>query len=610
MLNKIKNNYILIAILIFAAILRIYHIDFQSIWIDEIHTMIESDPKLSYSDFYEIMAFREQMPHLYFHLTRIVAYIFGHSSFAMRMISAIIGIACVYAIYLLGKAMLSKKTGIIAALLLSVNYFHIWYSQEARPYVLLSLFTILSFYRLIIFIRDNSLKNAIYFGIFAALMINTHFFGLFVLVAQILILALVLFEKPKTEKIPLIKKAIISGFLILLLWLPSIKIFFIVTKIKSFWIQPPGLDVYTQLFKDLFGGAESLLYIVFLLSLFYFITTFNKKGKNNIEENKSLLSFCVLIIWIFITLFIPFLRSYLDIPMIISRYFISVLPAIILILAISITNVKRVIIQRIILMIFVIISLTDLLAVKNYYNIPSKTQYEEITKKIIEKNTSNAIVVSTWAWHLNYFFKNDSINTNTREQKLQDFVDNMQSQKSKKVPFWFIGAHFQNYELTKESENYLKENFSLVEEFNYYDCWTKYYVPNSNNNNSENNSIRLDMFKTATFDGMGNMILFENTEKKSTFITLEKGDYNLVVKGVSLPKVPIDNQNAHVIFKLNDVEIANIYLSNLENNSEEKISFSNDVNKKVQFKIIYDNDIVKDNKDRNAILNYIKLEKK
>ncbi|WP_338376118.1 glycosyltransferase family 39 protein [uncultured Flavobacterium sp.] len=609
MLNKIKNNYILIAILIFAAILRIYHIDFQSIWIDEIHTMIESDPKLSYSEFYEIMAFREQMPHLYFHITRIVAYVFGHSSFAMRMISAIIGVASVYAIYLLGRTMLSKKTGIIAALLLCVNYFHIWYSQEARPYVLLSLFTILSFYRLILFIRDNNLKNATYFGIFAALMINTHFFGLFVLVAQVLILVLVLLEKPKSEKIPFIKKTIITGFLILLLWLPSIKIFFIVTKIKSFWIQPPGLDVYTQLFKDLFGGAESLLYIVFVLSLFYFNTTFNKKSKKHIEDNKSLLSFCVLTIWIFITLFIPFLRSYLDIPMIISRYFISVLPAIILILAISITNIKQVIIQRIILLIFVTISLTDLLAVKNYYNTPSKTQYEELTKKIIEKNTSNAIVVSTWAWHLNYFFKNDSINTNTREQKLQDFVDNMQTQKTREVPFWFIGAHFQNYELTEKSENYLKENFNLVEDFSYFDCWTKYYVPKSDKN-SDKNSIRLDMFKTATFDGIGNMILFENTEKKSTFITLEKGEYDLVVKGVSLPKNPIDNENAHLVFKIDDTEIANVYLSNLENNLEEKFSFSNDLDRKVRFKIIYDNDIVKNSQDRNAILNYIKLEKK
>jgi hypothetical protein len=47
--------------------------------------------------------------------------------------------------------------------------------------------------------------------------------------------------------------------------------------------------------------------------------------------------------------------------MIISRYFISVLPAAILILAIAIANIKVHKIQLIVIVIFVIASLTDLI---------------------------------------------------------------------------------------------------------------------------------------------------------------------------------------------------------------------------------------------------------
>jgi positive regulator of sigma E activity len=83
--------------------------------------------------------------------------------------------------------------------------------------------------------------------------------------------------------------------------------------------------------------------------------------------------------------------------MIISRYFISVLPAAILILAIAIANIKVHKIQLIVIVIFVIASLTDLIAVKDYYNKISKTQYREITQNIIQKNKKNAIIVSPWA---------------------------------------------------------------------------------------------------------------------------------------------------------------------------------------------------------------------
>jgi hypothetical protein len=62
---------------------------------------------------------------------------------------------------------------------------------------------------------------------------------------------------PKNERKKYFLASSLSGF-VALFWIPSIKIFLIVADIKSFWIQPPTLEVYTGLLES-FGNAESVV---------------------------------------------------------------------------------------------------------------------------------------------------------------------------------------------------------------------------------------------------------------------------------------------------------------------------------------------------------------
>ncbi len=56
MLKKIQflilNNFFLFLILILASFLRLFNADFQSLWDDEIVTMIESNPNISLRNAY------------------------------------------------------------------------------------------------------------------------------------------------------------------------------------------------------------------------------------------------------------------------------------------------------------------------------------------------------------------------------------------------------------------------------------------------------------------------------------------------------------------------------------------------------------------------------
>ena len=147
-LNLLKGNYQIIIILIIAIILRFYHLDFQSLWMDEIYTMNVSSPKLTFKELHDVVVEKEGFPYLYFVLLRLLYSITEYSGLIARMLSSVAGVVGVYYIYILGKHLYNRNAGLIAAFLLSINDFHILYSQEARPYSLFFLFAVVSFYRL------------------------------------------------------------------------------------------------------------------------------------------------------------------------------------------------------------------------------------------------------------------------------------------------------------------------------------------------------------------------------------------------------------------------------------------------------------------------------
>jgi mannosyltransferase len=64
----------------------------------------------------------------------------------LRLPSALAGWLCIPAIYLLGKRLYSGREGLMAALFVAVLWAPIYYSQEARPYSMLILLSILNSY--------------------------------------------------------------------------------------------------------------------------------------------------------------------------------------------------------------------------------------------------------------------------------------------------------------------------------------------------------------------------------------------------------------------------------------------------------------------------------
>lgn len=127
-------------IVLLGTVLRLISLN-QSLWLDEATSVLvarnftirEILTKFSPGDFH---------PPLYYLLLKFWVSIFGASEVGARSLSVAAGVISIIFIYLIGKKLFSSKVGLISALLLSSAPLHIYYSQEARMYVLAGLFTL------------------------------------------------------------------------------------------------------------------------------------------------------------------------------------------------------------------------------------------------------------------------------------------------------------------------------------------------------------------------------------------------------------------------------------------------------------------------------------
>jgi mannosyltransferase len=175
----------LLAIMLLGAVLRFYGLGFQSLWVGELASW-----DLGGRDTISRVASDGSQPPLYFLILHIVRWFFGDSEWALRLPSAIAGWLCIPAIYLLGKKLYSEREGIMAALLVAVLWPSVYFSQEARPYAMLILLSILTSYfwwdlmQGLRYHRDLPRREAVCYVVCAVLCAYTHYFGVLLVLLQ------------------------------------------------------------------------------------------------------------------------------------------------------------------------------------------------------------------------------------------------------------------------------------------------------------------------------------------------------------------------------------------------------------------------------------------
>jgi mannosyltransferase len=194
--------WVVLAITAAAAALRFATITSQSYWFDEATTA--HDMQLSFGAMLHAVRVGESTPPLYYALAWVWAKLFGTGEAGLRSLSAVIGTAAIPITYLCGRELTSRGAGYVAAALAAVSPWMIWYSQEARAYMLLAALCGVSLLFFAKALRDPSRRNLTWWAVSSSLALLTHYFAGFAVAPE----ALWLLVRIRTRRVVIAAAAI------------------------------------------------------------------------------------------------------------------------------------------------------------------------------------------------------------------------------------------------------------------------------------------------------------------------------------------------------------------------------------------------------------------
>ena len=86
------KSLLIIALFLFAIIIRAYNINYDNLWFDEIASFWSTDPKLSFKESFKRHGNIEQTPYLYFLILKINFSVFDYDSYYGRYLSLVFNI--------------------------------------------------------------------------------------------------------------------------------------------------------------------------------------------------------------------------------------------------------------------------------------------------------------------------------------------------------------------------------------------------------------------------------------------------------------------------------------------------------------------------------------
>ncbi len=169
-------------------LLRFWELGTESLWFDEAYSVWVARHDLSWQF---ALATERIFPLLYYVVLHFWLRL-GSSEFAIRFLSVLLGIGSIAALYPLARDLFDRRTALLSALLLAVSPLHVWFSQEARMYILVGTLGVLSAYSLRLALRNvcadpssSPHGRRLWFWagyiVSTALAVNAHYFALFLL---------------------------------------------------------------------------------------------------------------------------------------------------------------------------------------------------------------------------------------------------------------------------------------------------------------------------------------------------------------------------------------------------------------------------------------------
>ena len=432
---------LLLIIIIIGILLRFYDIGAESIWLDEAASIDLSSQSIS-----SIIGESPDHNHppLYFIILHFWMNLFGDSEVATRSLSALFGIASIILIYYVGSILFNRRVGLIAAFLSAISHYHIYYSQEVRTYSLLLLCSLLSYLFFVKILKEGKKWHYPCYFLSNLLLGYTHMFGLLIITSQLLYF-LIFWNRYRYQRVGFSITTV--GTIIALIPLVLIIYGRVETLTEhGFWISVPGLNTVYSTFIEFSGtgsGQGFLLLVFCLLIVFGFFSVKKIKGKwswrrpvdstNDLQwyiKLESIREECLLIVWLSVSIIIPFIESKLMTPLYITRYLVGASAAFYLLVAKGMAGLNR---KHFVYIILTFVVLLSALGLRNYYKNDVKTQWREAVDFIeVNSRVDSDVALFYPSFSLspfNYYYTGElpglGINVEMSDaEAVADFMDN------------------------------------------------------------------------------------------------------------------------------------------------------------------------------------------
>ena len=422
----------LIVIVIFGSVLRIYGLGYQSLWTDELASWDITRKDNLKSVINETI--KDDLPPGYYIFQYYIQKYFGDSEIVLRIPSVFGGLLCIIAIFILGSRLYSEKEGLIAAALMSITWCPIYYSQEARPYIFLVLFSILSVHfwlpilKRLYFERKPTKGNIVFYVLFASLCCYTHYFGAYLIALQAITATIYLLTKKKS-----VKYIFLIYLLIGIAFSPWLRPFLaqlesVTPKASSY--EPISISRFVKYVGYIFGAQKSpfvyleaytnfdilvslviilltfgLITLLLLLKIYdYFKINGCKKQSSNFIDSDV-----ILFMWFILPFFGIYLLGKMSFTVFRYRYLLISLPAAYLLLSKAITKIfPKKSLQLVVCSSLLAFFSIHLIYYMNYYSVPIKEQFREVVNYVIENDNEypeSTIVGYTYDNFFDYYIK-------------------------------------------------------------------------------------------------------------------------------------------------------------------------------------------------------------
>jgi 4-amino-4-deoxy-L-arabinose transferase-like glycosyltransferase len=450
--------------------LRFFNLGAESYWIDEMSTVIEGQQSVQQL----FVSGRLDQPPAYYIPFHLWMQLFGDSEISTRLFSALIGIGSIVLVYVIGKMLFGNEIGLLAAFLMAISEFGIYHSQIARFYSFFEFLTLLSFLFFILMIRNQKLIYIALYTIACILLVYSHTYGIFVLVAQNLFFFLQVGRNRN-----FITTWLISQILIGLALSPYLfPLLFGEGGVKGAVDlnlggkpAPTLLDPFHTVYRFIITGRRGRSLASFLATyaaagVFFVGGTWLhaiRKGKSRfLDETKGWFAglqespdirgkFLLLSFWFLCPILLPFIASLVFAPMYDDHFTISAAPAFYLLLAVGIFSIRKIVPIIISLGALAIIVVPGMF---NYYAQDIHEQWREVAAYvegnaesddviIFAPNTGIGIQQKTFDWYYPGTLKSCGL-VNSKLIDSKAISDAVMQCVSGRNRFWVVIANYSN----------------------------------------------------------------------------------------------------------------------------------------------------------------------